>query len=548
MKRFWLPMLFFAFSLPAQEGAPEQDPDIVLPPMFLEIEDKTKEDIRVGLPKEDSETEITLPELTVPMPDPAEAVFETERIDEFLTEIGTQNALTPSDSPRTPSAAVPIVIDAYAEGGSVGTVGLGFSLFGTTQTSRFRFSADHLSRDGFGFQPWGGAFFDRRERLSGSYAYRNRIYENETEMSFESRGFGTQNLSVETAVRNDLFFSLSDRFALTIETLRFEAAVGFEAAHRYADDVSVGATDLVLTPRLSLDATLPGTKLKFAAGYGWNGSLFAENNGHTADFLFEFDSELPKAVNIAGGIGLFWDNRQTESVYGADLLGFSIPFYLRIYGSAADFFSYRFQGGFENERQSYAQLSRNFQCLDGVALPTLSGWFAEAELDFRIGQMALISAGLNFDRKSGTLLIEDLQIGENGLIPVSFGVENLLYASMSAEVTPVAGLRLNAGWEGSLLPKNRYYLKPRHRLEGGLEYTIPKKWFTLRTDLLFEHYNVSYIPEWSVAALFAINEHFRLTLALDDLLAPIYENGRPTVWGGYIAPGFGASILLEIKY
>ena len=242
MKRFWLPMLFFAFSLPAQEGAPEQDPDIVLPPMFLEIEDKTKENIRVGLPKEDSETEITLPELTVPMPDPAEAVFETERIDEFLTEIGTQNALTPSDSPRTPSAAVPLVIDAYAEGGSVGTVGLGFSLFGTTQTSRFRFSADHLSRDGFGFQPWGGAFFDRRERLSGSYAYRDRIYENETEMSFESRGFGTQNLSVETAVRNDLFFSLSDRFALTIETLRFEAAVGFEAAHRYADDVSVGAT------------------------------------------------------------------------------------------------------------------------------------------------------------------------------------------------------------------------------------------------------------------------------------------------------------------
>ena len=193
MKRFWLPMLFFAFSLPAQEGAPEQDPDIVLPPMFLEIEDKTKENIRVGLPKEDSETEIT-----------------------FLTEIGTQNALTPSDSPRTPSAAVPLVIDAYAEGGSVGTVGLGFSLFGTTQTSRFRFSADHLSRDGFGFQPWGGAFFDRRERLSGSYAYRDRIYENETEMSFESRGFGTQNLSVETAVRNDLFFSLSDRFALTI--------------------------------------------------------------------------------------------------------------------------------------------------------------------------------------------------------------------------------------------------------------------------------------------------------------------------------------------
>ena len=434
MKRFWLPMLFFAFSLPAQEGAPEQDPDIVLPPMFLEIEDKTKENIRVGLPKEDSETEITLPELTVPMPDPAEAVFETERIDEFLTEIGTQNALTPFDSPRTPSAAVPLVIDAYAEGGSVGTVGLGFSLFGTTQTSRFRFSADHLSRDGFGFQPWGGAFFDRRERLSGSYAYRDRIYENETEMSFESRGFGTQNLSVETVVRNDLFFSLSDRFALTIETLRFEAAVGFEAAHRYADDVSVGATDLVLTPRVSLDAALPGTKLKFAAGYGWNGSLFAENNGHTADFLFEFDSELPKAVNIAGGIGLFWDNRQTESVYGADLLGFSIPFYLRIYGSAADFFSYRFQGGFENERQSYAQLSRNFRYLDGVALPTLSGWFAEAELDFRIGQMALISAGLNFDRKSGTLLIEDLQIGENGLVPVSFGVENLLYASMSAEV------------------------------------------------------------------------------------------------------------------
>ena len=534
MKRFWLPMLFFAFSLPAQEGAPEQDPDIVLPPMFLEIEDKTKEDIRVGLPKEDSETEITLPELTVPMPDPAEAVFETERIDEFLTEIGTQNALTPSDSPRTPSAAVPIVIDAYAEGGSVGTVGLGFSLFGTTQTSRFRFSADHLSRDGFGFQPWGGAFFDRRERLSGSYTYRDRIYENETEMSFESRGFGTQNLSVETAVRNDLFFSLSDRFALTIETLRFEAAVGFEAAHRYADDVSVGATDLVLTPRLSLDATLPGTKLKFAAGYGWNGSLFAE--------------ELPKAVNIAGGIGLFWDNRQTESVYGADLLGFSVPFYLRLYGSAAGFFSYRFQGGFENERQSYADLSRDFRYLDAAALPALSGWFAEAGLDFRIGQTAVISAGLNFDRKSGILLIEDLQTNEGALIPVSFGIENLLYASASAEMTPVAGLRLNAGWEGSLLPQNRYYLKPRHRLEGEIEYTIPKKWFTFRTDLLFEHYDISYIPEWSVAALFAINEHFRLTLTLDDLLAPIYENGRPTVWGGYIAPGFGASILLEIKY
>lgn len=523
-----------------------EDPDIVLPPMFLEIRDLTKEEVRTALPGTETSENIVLPELTVPMPDPTETGFDETGIDAFLAEIGEEGAMTPSGKKSV--KVFPVAFDARAALGTVGEIGLGFSVFGNTEKSSYRFSAGHNSRDGYGFRPWGGAFFDRSTLLSGEYAFRNHTLTNETGFSFESRDFGTQNMTTGSDTRRDLLFSADDRFSLNAGSLRFGASVGLDLLHRYTDEVGNGATDLFLEPRAVLDLMLPKTKLTFAAGYAWNGSFFDRNNGHSADFLFEFDTELPQAVNLAGGVGLFWDGRERASVYGTDLLGFSVPFYLMIYGSAADFFQYRFKGGFENERRSYASLGEEFRYLNPTALSALSGWFAEAELDFRIRRLALISVGLDFDRKSGTVLIEERKTNADGLIPVSQKIQNLLYGFVKTRLNPVEGLEMAIGWEGSLLPENRYYLKARHSVDGMIGYTIPQKWFTFGSRLLFEVYDKAYIPEWDLNALFTINEHFRLSLTLDDLLSPIYKEGRPTVWGGYIAPGLGASVCLEIKY
>ena len=535
---------FLAAENPAD--AVGQDPDIVLPPMFLEIEDSTKENVTTALPGSGAAETVVLPELTVPMPDPTESEFDDGQIDAFLATVGGQGAL--SDSGNQTVRTLPVGLDGHAGLGTVGEIELGFSLFGNTEKSSFRFSSDHHSRDGFGFRPWGGAFFDRENRFSGSHSFRDRVFGNEFEGSFFSRAFGTQELTVENDARRDLFFAASDRFSLDAEALRFEASVGFDMVHRYTQDVGVGATDLFLDPRAELSVLLPNAKLKFGTGYAWNGSLFAGDHGHSADFLFEFDAELPKAVNLSGGIGLFWDSRERSSVYGTDFLGFTIPFYLQIYGSASDFFQYRFKGGFENERRSYAELTREFRYPEPVALTALSGWFAEAELDFRIRRLAVISVGLDFDRKSGTLLIDDMKVNPTGLISVTQGIENLLFAFFRTRVNPVEGLDLAVGWEGSLLPANRYYFKPRHCVDGRIEYTIPRRWFTFMTQLRFEYYDRAYIPEWDWGARFRIGDHFSLSLALDDLLSPIYKEGRPTVWGGYIDPGLGASIQLEIKY
>lgn len=527
-------------------NSPDEDPDIVLPPMFFEIEDVTKEDVRTAFPEAENSDSVILPELTIPMPDPTETEFDEMQIDDFLSEIGGQSALSASEGKS--AKIFPVAFDAYAGLGTVGEIDLGFGIFGNTEKSAFRFSAGHNGRDGYGFRPWGGNFFDRSSLLSGLYTFRDKTFGNETGISFESRAFGMQNLTSEVDVRRDLLFSVSDRFSLDAGALRFESSVKLDLLHRYTSDIGSGATDLVIEPRAVLDLLLPKAKLTFGAGYAWNGALYALDNGHSADFLFEFDAELPAAVNIAGGFGLFWDGRETESVYGRELLGFSVPFYLMIYGSAADFFQYRFKGGFENERLSYASLGKDFRYLNPVALSALSGWFAEGELNFRIRRQAMISVGIDFDRKSGTVLVDDMKVGTDGLIAFSQGIENLLFGFVRTQFNPMKELKLEAGWEGSLLPANKYYLKPRHCVNGNLEYTIPQKWFTFGTRLLFEYYDKAYIPEWDLNALFTINEHFRLALALDDLLSPIYKEGRPTVWGGYIAPGLGASVRLEIKY
>lgn len=550
MKRFAFLTIFLAFSgvlfSDDKTDVAGEDPDIVLPPMFLEIEDVTKEDVRTALPGAENPDPVILPELTVPMPDPTETEFDEMRIDSFLSEIAGEGALSAPEKKTVKS--FPVAFDAHAALGTVGEVDLGFAVFGNTEKSSFRFSAGHNSRDGYGFRSWGGNFFDRSSSFSGVYTFRDNVFANEADFSFESRAFGTQNLAPDNDTRRDFIFSAADRFSLDAGSLRFGTSVVFDLLHRYTADVANGSTDVFLEPRAVLDLMLPKAKLTFGSGYAWNGSFFDRNNGHSADFLFEFDAELPQAVNLAGGVGLFWDGRERASVYEADMLGFSVPFYLMIYGSAADFFQYRFKGGFENGRISYAALGKEFRYLNPTALSALSGWFAEAELDFRIRRLALITVGIDFDRKSGTVLIDDLKTNADGLIAVSQGIENLLFGFVRTRLNPTDGLKLAAGWEGSLLPANQYYLKPRQCVEGSLEYTIPQKWFTFGTRLLFEVYDKAYIPEWNLNALFAINEHFRLSLALDDLLSPIYKEGRPTVWGGYIAPGLGASVCLEIKY
>lgn len=523
------------------------DPDIILPPMFLEIEDVTKEDVKTALPGVQNEEPIILPELMTPMPDPTETEFDETQIDAFLSTIGGENALADEEKKRE-KRLIPISLDAHAGLGTVGELDLGFGIFGNTKNSTFRFDGSHCSHDGYGFRPWGGVFFDSNTLFFGQYAFRRQAFANETEASFQARDFGTQNLTAENDARRDLYFSVADRFSLEAGALRFEAAAAFDLGHRYTTDVGNGVTDLFLQPKAVLDLLLPQTKLTFSVAYGWNGSLFASDHGHSADFLFEFDAELPQAVNFAGGVGLFWDGRETESVYDADLRGFSIPFYVSIYGTAAEFFQYRFKGGFENEYRSYAALSRDFCFLEPTSLSALSGWFAEAELDFRIRRLARISVGLDFNRKSGTVTTDELKVNTSGLISTSQRIENLLFAFLRTEIRPTDGLEVTAGWEGSLLPDVHYYLKPRHRIDAHLSYTIPRKWFTFDTYLQFDYYDKAYIPEWNLNAFFEINDHFRLALALNDLLSPIYKEGRPTVWGEYTAPGFGASVRFEIKY
>lgn len=540
-----LTSLTLSAPLAAQDFT-EKDPDMVLPPMFFEIEDRTKENVKTALPTDEKFQEIALPELSTPMPDPTEKGFQTEQIDTFLTQISHQGGL--KSSTVTTKSPIPVRFEGTAGLGTIGQVDLGFRLFGNTPFSQFGFSATHQSRDGFSFRPWGGEFYDRHDHFTGSHSFQKKIFSNDFQATLTSRGFGTQQLSTKHHGWEDIYFTFKERFGLSVETLRWEAIVDFDLGHRFQEDVKKGQLELFVNPRTALEIRLPQTRLRLEGGYGWVGSFFEKKHGHSADILFEFDRELPKAVNLGGGLGLFWESNSHESAYGVNLKGFSIPFYLQLYGSGGDFFRYKIKGGFENQRQSYVQLSRQYRYLAPEILPSLSGWFAQGEFDFRIKQWGLISLGIDFQRKSGTVLIDEQKTNAAALIPFTVGVKNLLYGSVKGEFTPIKDLKLSVGWEGSLLPFSQYFLKPFQQLEAALTYTIAQKWFTFHTDLLFEHYQRSYIPQWNLEGRFVLDNHFSLVLGLEDLLAPIYKEGRPSIWGQYLQSGLGASLLLEIKY
>ncbi len=547
--RYKLLVLFFSISLFSSmflfsQEANIDSPDIVLPPMFLEIEDSTVENIETFLPSSDKE-KVSLPEIEVELPSPADSDISEEDLESIVlkTEIGL-DAIDDIEDEENKDNGI-YSLDAEIGFGSLINPFGNFEVSRFSEKHKFVLGLHHDSKDGFGFKPLNSGFSEREENLNFSYTYRDKKLVNKLDFEFREVAFGLQGLSSIDSSLVDRMYLISDEVNFYKFEL-FDLVFGIDTVildRRFYNSVSSNL-DLLFSPSFVAKFSFPDFNLNIGLDYDLS---YLKSTEHFFNSYVNFDVKLPKAVNLAGGLGIFWSSRNDLKIYNKDLKGVTFPFFLTIWGNVSNIMSYKFSGGFENSLQKYSDLTYKYRYLDLKYMSDLSGWFARADFKFKVKNFVNIFLGSEFENKAGYIDVNFSNMNGNGLFDYNLEVMNLLYLKLGLLIKPVDLVNIEIKWKGEVL-KDYYALVPEHQLDFLLKYKIPKEWFGGSFYLNFKKYDLSFIPDFGLDMFFIVSDNVEINLRAKDLLASIYKNGRETIWGNYIAPGTNISVSVKLNF
>ena len=372
-------------------------------------------------------------------------------------------------------------------------------------------------------------YLDDKNRVDFSFGYdEKQIWLQNQVASETSRTFRTLNIDGEYRYQAN-------------KHLFLKARIGMQSAitnSGYSE--SLIFADTLFSPGFGLLLDKNSFKFEVDVDYQLGSSL--DSLDSFFQFMTKFDVELPKNLGIAGGLGLNWSSDPTTNGYDSDIFGLSFPFFAKLYGKPVDFFRFEVEGGFKSWLEDYSEIRDKVDWIDCSDIKIDQGWFFDTKLYWPIKKIAELSTGLEY-RKSVN------QMSLSGFTTSLFSIDQIsastLYIFAGAKVKPIEEISLELLWRGEVL-SDVSYLDPQHRLNFVFDYTIPKKWFGGSAILQFDVYEEVQIPELSLDFFFEVKKGYKIIIAGNDLLSPIYENGRPSR-GLFIEKGINVAIMADIS-
>jgi hypothetical protein len=417
--------ILMVVTVSAQSSGPEE-PDIMLPPMVLEIEDVSEESVQAALP---DIWDPVVPELSIPLPEAeaisvSESVFDIELIDEMLPSGEGQDV-------KTSSFASEGMIGAGASNHIIGDV----SLYKLGKSPRFSIHFYHEGMDGYGKRSPGEGFFFSDDAIDAEFSHTADKTDFSLSAGYSEEEDGLQDLASAYSVKHRI---LSGTSAFTYEPrdrLSLGGGFSFESLNKLlTGTLPEEDSELILRPSVQAGLSFPGFKAGFSADYRFRSlsvdSSSSDDNWLRSALSFHWAVSF---LDIGGNVGLAWD-------FGD---AFYVPFSVDLSGAVRDILSFSVSGGFAFEEAAWSGILREnpYIALNGLLGPAC-GYFGRLDLRGNIGKALSITAGGDLRFLSGAL-VPDYSSFVNGMYSLTPEDRTLLSLSSglpwsSGEVSPRA--------------------------------------------------------------------------------------------------------------
>jgi len=535
MKGRFIPLILFLTCISANlraENPEPEEPDLVLPPMVLEVEDPALEAVEAVIPES---VDIDLSPVSVELPEPEEIVLAKDAFD--LAVPGGAGA-------------------AGAVGGgdffSESTLGLGtqnhfigdISLFMLGGEPRTQLRFHHEGRDGFWGHASGSGYNFREESFEGNLSFNpgdlevdaaGSLVEEETGLQGRVEDFSSvlyRNLSADI----DAEIPICERLSLGA-TARLALADIVLAAGRSEEGVAVPEQDTEIDTLGEFSATLDTEYFKFGgdAAYRFLDWMGAGSPLHVLSAGIRAESAFPFALDVEADAGLRW-------IPGSEVV---FPFSVNTTAYLGGIVRLFLSGGYRWELLSFGELRERFPLADSrnsaderILRREEAGWFVDAEIRYEPSDgFSLEAAGswLYADSR-----FQPLELTRRGLFSQSWSGGTVLRAASSLRWNIIDSVSLDLGAGGILSGSDT--ASPFFELSGRVEFAPQTAAYGISAGVDYAVYDENpvpkpVLPQVFVSGFYKVSEGVSLTLDVEDIVSAFSEEPGYT-WGGYERPGF----------
>lgn len=525
-------VFFLSFSsslLFSEQPQAPLDPGIELPPVLLEIEDQIIENVETALPDVDlpeaSTLSLQLPDAESPMAD--------------LDDLSPSGEELVKDKPEDTRGHY---FDIIVGVGSLASIFADVTWhYSSGDGVDFSLNLAHENHLFWNYKPLEQQGMSREEAFAFDLSVEKGKNFEQFNFEYDERQFWLQNKVVgvdSVTYRNIALTNAYNRELSDILTLKTRAElVSAMASDNYAENL---LSDTLFRPGigLALEKELYRFELDFDYQFGASGS----DLDHFIRVYSSFDINLPYHLQMGGGFGLNWSSDEKASAYSGDYFGLAFPFAVRFSGEPLDYLEFKIEGGFREKWEDYQALHEQLEWIEMSNVSVQQGWFFDAGIYFPIKKIAKISSELEYWKSSSLISLGAMA---SGLVELIQGAGETLFLSAGVEVTPIDEVSLSLGWRGELL-SDKLLVNPEHRIDFLMEYVIPQKWFGGSVELQFDIYEEAWIPEFNLDFFFEIKKGYKIRIIGEDLLSPLYAEGRPSR-SLFIEKGINVAIMAEIS-
>jgi hypothetical protein len=537
----------FLSALPAaaQNTAPVSGPDepaeteIILPEMYLEIEDLSIEEINAVIPDNDS---VFLSALELKLPDPDQINIPAEAF-----------AVSSLYSPLTSS-----VFNTSQDGSaffSEGTIGIGTSanitgdinLYHIGEQPDFRLRYFHDGYDGFSTHTAGEGYSSREELIEAELNYSGDDLSADLVLSYNEIENGLQdNTDYFSLTRripelsSAIDWSIRDNILLTGSLNAYAAGFQLNSVNPLAPGYSIFS----IAPETGIIFGRETLNLGLMLNYYTGGQINSNDIMQDLGGSLVFTAEISELFRLSGDAGILWDN------YGQ----LYYPFSLEISGSGA-MIDYSLSGGYIADYEDRTDLwdiyptAAGPQSLDSLgSIPITHGWIAEALVKWNVTGSVSLRASTEFSMLDNALKPGGSDL--SGFNSVSAVESTCLSAGLGIYLKILDNLSFDLAWDGQLLDDIDWY-KPVHLFSSETELTCADRDMGLIGTMDFRVYDTrqtwfsnDWLPLIGLEGYLRLAEGFVLSVSGQDLAAVFLDSGR-NIWNGYIDKG--AVLQAKIK-
>ena len=530
-KPLLLILLLVSYNIFGDETANKQmepkEPEIVLPPVILEVEDLTVENVETSLP----ETKELLPPIrSIPLPEAGELAIKEPEV-KLLPPVSDMGIKRISGTSLKAEGTLGI--------GSENHILSSISLYKLGEEPKFKVKFNHEMLDGFGSHAAGSGFFKRIDDLSGSLQFSYAGFGFSGDGSYSDSETGLQGRGIYISSINRFINEKINVERKILGSLTLNAGLnGSLSSLLLTGETPASDNELLVQPDIELELKLNSFKLGLYSNYSFR--AFLENQSYN---LHRFNAR--GFVSYDSPFGLTFEGQGGWFLNSAGINTF--PFDIKVNGAPLNFLNLSLSGGYSIDEYNLENIIQDTQI---TAVPSVieddPHWFGIINSKLSLLKNTVISLGLNAQWNTAMPDLDSSSPDSGGYYPYYQHSAFQFNTDLGFRWNITSQILLNTGWQRRWI--DRAYYNPLDSLSLELGASDKKGVYggNFDTSFLTGIGNSIQLPQINIDGFYQISDYIRIMGEVDDLLM-LAANSR------YNAlmmeePGFKATFKIQINF